>query len=53
MAEQAQERAQERALAEQDRQRAIAAQRYYYGPPPAQQQPEPAPWGYYRPYYPR
>ena len=42
----------ERELADQDRQRAIAAQRrYYYGdapPPPA----EPAPWGYYRPYYP-
>jgi hypothetical protein len=53
MAEQVQERAQERALAEQDRQRAIAAQRYYYGPPPVQQQQEPAPWGYYRPYYPR
>ena len=49
MAEQAQ-----RALAEQDRQRAIAAQRRYYygdgGPPPQQ---EPAPWGYYRPYAPR
>ena len=42
----------QRALAEQDRQQAIAAQqRYYYGdrPPP----PEPAPWAYYRPYYPR
>jgi hypothetical protein len=44
----------ERQLAEDDRRRAIAAQRrYYYGdaPPPAPQ--EPAPWGYYRPYYPR
>ena len=50
MLEQAQERAQERAIADQDRQRAVAVQRYYYGPPP-QQQPEPAPWGYYRPYY--
>jgi hypothetical protein len=40
--------AEERALAEQDRQRAIAQQRYYYGDRPP---PEPAPWGYYRPYY--
>jgi hypothetical protein len=48
------EQEQQRILAEQDRQRAVAAQqRYYYGPPPPQQQPEPAPWGYYRPYYPR
>jgi hypothetical protein len=47
------EEAHQRTLAEQDRQRAIAAQqRYYYGSPPPQQ-PEPAPWGYYRPYYPR
>jgi len=47
---------QERQLAEQNRQRAVAAQQQYYSsyygdrqPPPA----EPAPWGYYRPYYPR
>ncbi|WP_372781912.1 hypothetical protein [Phenylobacterium sp.] len=44
----------QRLLAEQDRQRAIAAQQQYYysdrGPPA---QPPPAPWGYYRPYYPR
>jgi hypothetical protein len=46
------EQEQQRTLAEQDRQRAIAAQqRYYYGPSQAQPQPEPAPWGYYRPYY--
>jgi hypothetical protein len=46
------EQEQQRTLADQDRQRAIAAQqRYYYGPPPPQAQPEPAPWGYYRPYY--
>jgi hypothetical protein len=44
----------QRARAEQDRQRAITAQQQYYYPdrgPPAQ--PPPAPWGYYRPYYPR
>ena len=54
---------QERALADQDQQqrgyaeqsRQRAAQRYYYygDPPPPPQQQEPAPWGYYRPYYPR
>jgi hypothetical protein len=43
----------QRALAEQDRQRAIAAQQYYYGDRGRPPQPEPAPWAYYRPYYPR
>jgi hypothetical protein len=53
--------ARQRTLADQGRQQAIAAQqqyypagqqRYYYGsqPPPP---PDPAPWSYYRPYYPR
>ena len=45
----------QRTLAEQDGARAFPAQQqYYYYPdrgPPAQ--PPPAPWGYYRPYYPR
>lgn len=44
----------QRALADQERQRAVAAQQYYYDDyrdrPPAPQ-PQPAPWGYSRPYY--
>lgn len=48
------EQARQRRLAEQDRQQAILAQqRYYYGSPQMQAQQEPAPWTYYRPYYPR
>lgn len=45
----------QRAYVDQSRQRSLAAQRYYYygDPPPPPQQQEPAPWGYYRPYYPR
>ncbi|HEV7386731.1 MAG TPA: hypothetical protein VGN89_17740 [Phenylobacterium sp.] len=44
-----------RTLVEQDGARAFPAQQQYYyypdrGPP---EQPPPAPWGYYRPYYPR
>jgi len=46
----------QRLLAEQNRQRAIAAQQQYYSAYYGDRQPappEPAPWGYYRPYYPR
>jgi hypothetical protein len=48
------DQARQRALDDQNRQRAIAAQQRYYGyngyggPPPQQ---DPAPYGYYRPYY--
>ena len=47
---------QQRQLAEQNRQRAIAAQQQYYSSYYGDRQParaEPAPWGDYRPYYPR
>ena len=45
---------QRQAYSEQSRQRQAAQRYYYYGdPPPPPQQQEPAPWGYYRPYYPR
>jgi hypothetical protein len=44
----------QRALADQERQRAVAQQYYYYGDREPAPQPQPAPWGYYRPYdYPR
>jgi hypothetical protein len=42
------------AVAEQERQRYYYGDRqYYYSERPPAPQPEPAPWGYYRPYYPR
>jgi hypothetical protein len=44
---------QQRAYADQSRARAAAQRYYYYGDPPQPQPQEPAPWGYYRPYYPR
>jgi hypothetical protein len=49
------EQARERMLVDQDRQQTIATQQryYYYGDRQPAPPPEPAPWAYYRPYYPR
>ena len=45
---------QQRAAADQERQRYYYGDRQaYYGERPPAPEPEPAPWGYYRPYYPR